>query len=131
MLIEKNLSIEQIAQECGYNNTTFFNRKFKEKQGMTPKAYREKFNPYSLTTKAKPPFFRISIFNVLFSGIDDSTTPKLLRAGDEPAAVAVDDGVQDVEERRVELPVALRLVEVGEALAVAAAVGRGEHPGDA
>jgi AraC family transcriptional regulator of arabinose operon len=43
MLIEKNLSIEQIAQECGYNNTTFFNRKFKEKQGMTPKAYREKF----------------------------------------------------------------------------------------
>jgi len=44
ILIEKDLSIEQIAYMCGYNNTTFFNRKFKEKQGMTPKEYRKRYN---------------------------------------------------------------------------------------
>lgn len=43
MLIEKNLNIEQVALECGYNNTTFFNRKFKEKMKMTPKEYRNKY----------------------------------------------------------------------------------------
>ena len=36
-------NISEIAFRCGYNDLTFFNRKFKEKTGMTPTAYRKKF----------------------------------------------------------------------------------------
>lgn len=43
LLIEENLTIELVALYSGYNSTTFFNRKFKEKIGMTPKNYRHKF----------------------------------------------------------------------------------------
>lgn len=43
LLIDGNLNIDQIAYESGFNSTTFFNRKFKEKMQMTPKAYRKKF----------------------------------------------------------------------------------------
>lgn len=43
MLIETDLNIDQVALGSGYNNTTFFNRKFKEKMKMTPKEYRKQF----------------------------------------------------------------------------------------
>lgn len=43
LLIENNLNIEQIALASGFNNTTFFNRKFKEKMKTTPKEYRKQF----------------------------------------------------------------------------------------
>ncbi len=44
LLIETELNIDQIAHQSGYNNTTFFNRKFKEKMQLTPKEYRKKFD---------------------------------------------------------------------------------------
>lgn len=37
-----DLSIDRIAYECGYQNLTFFYRKFKELFGLTPKKYRMK-----------------------------------------------------------------------------------------
>ena len=43
LLIDGNLNIEQIAFESGFNSTTFFNRKFKEKMKVTPKAYKKEF----------------------------------------------------------------------------------------
>lgn len=43
LLIETDLNIDQVAQQSGYNTTTFFNRKFKEKIKLTPKEYRKKF----------------------------------------------------------------------------------------
>ncbi|TRX71158.1 AraC family transcriptional regulator [Carboxylicivirga sp. M1479] len=43
LLIESDLNVDQIAIQSGYNNTTFFNRKFKEKLKVTPREYRKKF----------------------------------------------------------------------------------------
>lgn len=42
LLIETEWTIGHIAQESGFNSTTFYNRKFKENLGFTPKAYRKK-----------------------------------------------------------------------------------------
>ncbi len=44
LLIETDLNVDQIAFESGFNSTTFYNRKFKEKMQMTPKEYRKQFN---------------------------------------------------------------------------------------
>jgi AraC-like DNA-binding protein len=44
LLIETDLNIDQIAFESGFNNTTFYNRKFKEKMTMTPREYRRQFD---------------------------------------------------------------------------------------
>ncbi|MBN2762992.1 MAG: AraC family transcriptional regulator [Bacteroidales bacterium] len=44
LLIESDLNIDQIAFESGFNNTTFYNRKFKEIMKITPKQYRKQFN---------------------------------------------------------------------------------------
>ncbi|TKG96874.1 AraC family transcriptional regulator [Puteibacter caeruleilacunae] len=44
LLIETDLNIDQVAHQSGYNNTTFFNRKFKEKMNITPMTYRKNFN---------------------------------------------------------------------------------------
>lgn len=41
LLVERNSTVEQVALQSGFNSTTFYNRKFKEKMGMTPKAYRK------------------------------------------------------------------------------------------
>lgn len=41
MLRTTDLSIMDIAFECGYNNVSYFNRAFKAKYGMTPKEYRK------------------------------------------------------------------------------------------
>jgi AraC-like DNA-binding protein len=42
LLIETEWTISHIAQESGFNSTTFYNRKFKENIGITPKVYRKK-----------------------------------------------------------------------------------------
>ena len=44
LLIERDLNVSQIAALSGYNNTTFYNRKFKEKMKLTPKEYRSEFS---------------------------------------------------------------------------------------
>lgn len=43
LLLETTLTIDQIGHQSGYNSITFYNRKFKEKMKLTPKAYRKKF----------------------------------------------------------------------------------------
>jgi AraC-like DNA-binding protein len=40
MLVSTNISIDRIAEMCGYNATSYFIRKFKEKYYVTPKQYR-------------------------------------------------------------------------------------------
>ncbi|UCE93652.1 MAG: AraC family transcriptional regulator, partial [Flavobacteriaceae bacterium] len=43
-LLAKNsdLSIAEISYQCGFNNLTNFNRKFKSIKGMTPSDFRKK-----------------------------------------------------------------------------------------
>jgi two-component system response regulator YesN len=41
MLLSGNLKINDIAQRCGYDNPSYFNRLFKNIYGVTPKQYRE------------------------------------------------------------------------------------------
>jgi len=43
-LIETNESISEICFNCGFNNISNFNRRFKKKQGCTPTEFRENFN---------------------------------------------------------------------------------------
>jgi len=43
MLIDTNRSIAEIAYQCGFNNISNFNRIFKRKKGLTPKAFREEY----------------------------------------------------------------------------------------
>lgn len=43
LLIQTSLYIDDICYECGFNNVSFFNRKFKELAGMTPTEYRKFF----------------------------------------------------------------------------------------
>ena len=45
-LLHTDLSVREIAVQCGYTNQSFFYKKFNEKFGMSPKEYRE-----SLRTK--------------------------------------------------------------------------------
>ncbi len=42
LLMETELTVEDIASECGYTNLSFFYRKFKEIYGMLPKKMRSK-----------------------------------------------------------------------------------------
>lgn len=42
LLLNTDISIERIIEEAGYENATFFYRKFREEYGMSPKEYREK-----------------------------------------------------------------------------------------
>lgn len=41
LLLQTNLYIDDICYECGFNNVSFFNRKFKKLTGMTPRTYRK------------------------------------------------------------------------------------------
>lgn len=41
-LAESNLSVEDIARQCGYTNLSFFYRKFRERYGVLPRAMRIK-----------------------------------------------------------------------------------------
>jgi len=43
-LIEKDLSIAEIAFKCGFNNIANFNRVFKKNKSCTPSQYREEFS---------------------------------------------------------------------------------------
>jgi AraC-like DNA-binding protein len=43
-LIEKDLSIAEIAFKCGFNNIANFNRVFKKSKSCTPSQYREEFS---------------------------------------------------------------------------------------
>lgn len=43
-LIEKDLSIAEIAFKCGFNNIANFNRVFKKSKSCTPSEYREQFS---------------------------------------------------------------------------------------
>ncbi|SNZ01747.1 AraC family transcriptional regulator [Flagellimonas pacifica] len=42
LILENNLSITQIAYECGYGNISNFNRQFKDTVNMVPKEYKRK-----------------------------------------------------------------------------------------
>jgi AraC-like DNA-binding protein len=44
LLIDTNLSVNEIAYKCGFNNLSYFNRLFKMKKHYTPKAFRERFS---------------------------------------------------------------------------------------
>ena len=43
LLIDTNMSVAEIAYECGFNNISNFNRIFKKKKGCTPKTFKETF----------------------------------------------------------------------------------------
>ncbi|BDD02169.1 AraC family transcriptional regulator [Persicobacter psychrovividus] len=43
-LIETNRSVSEICYDCGFNNLSNFNRAFKKAKGMTPLAFRKKYN---------------------------------------------------------------------------------------
>lgn len=43
MLIDTSYSIAEIAFKCGFNNMANFNRTFKNKKGLTPKEFRDKY----------------------------------------------------------------------------------------
>ena len=43
LLIHSDLSITEISMESGYNNSSYYIRKFQELQGITPQKFR-KFN---------------------------------------------------------------------------------------
>lgn len=43
MLIESELSVLQIANDCGFNTPQYFNLIFRQHMGITPLAYRKKF----------------------------------------------------------------------------------------
>lgn len=44
LLIDTEKTISEISYECGFNNQSYFNRKFKEVMGMTPYAFKIKFS---------------------------------------------------------------------------------------
>lgn len=43
LLIDSTQSIAEIAYKCGFNNMSYFNRIFKQKNGCTPKEFRENY----------------------------------------------------------------------------------------
>ncbi|WP_171051872.1 helix-turn-helix domain-containing protein [Alteribacter natronophilus] len=40
LLADRTLTIKEIAAGCGFQSSNYFSRKFKEREGLTPKAYR-------------------------------------------------------------------------------------------
>lgn len=44
LLINTNLSISEIAYQCGFNNISNFNRIFRKIKGVTPKNFRGNFS---------------------------------------------------------------------------------------
>ena len=41
LLVETELTVEDIALEVGYENQSYFYRQFQKRYGMTPKKYRD------------------------------------------------------------------------------------------
>jgi AraC-like DNA-binding protein len=44
MLVESNVPVSAICFDCGFNNLSYFNRKFKEAKNITPLAFRKLFD---------------------------------------------------------------------------------------
>jgi AraC-like DNA-binding protein len=44
LLIETKKTIQDISNDCGYDNLSYFNRQFKSHNNMSPKVFREYFN---------------------------------------------------------------------------------------
>lgn len=44
LLLKTNMSVKEIALECGFDNDTYFFTLFKREQGISPLCYREKFS---------------------------------------------------------------------------------------
>jgi AraC-like DNA-binding protein len=44
-LVDTDDTIATIAHRCGFANLAYFNRQFRRRQGMTPRAYRRAFDP--------------------------------------------------------------------------------------
>lgn len=42
-LLQPNATVSGVAMDCGFNYTAYFIRKFREKNGITPKKYQEKY----------------------------------------------------------------------------------------
>jgi AraC-like DNA-binding protein len=47
LLIQTGLCVDDICYECGFNNVSFFDRKFKQLTGMTPSRYRRTYGAAS------------------------------------------------------------------------------------
>ena len=47
-LITTDQSIEQIAEKCGFNQVSYFSKKFKLKEGISPNEYRRQFSKHRL-----------------------------------------------------------------------------------
>lgn len=43
LLLETELSVTEIAMQCGFGSASYYNRNFKVKTGLSPRAYRQKF----------------------------------------------------------------------------------------
>lgn len=52
LLTETSKTIVEISEECGYNNLSNFNRKFKNKYNISPTGYRKIFGNYSVPVLA-------------------------------------------------------------------------------
>jgi len=50
LLIDTTQSISEVAQKCGFNNMSHFNRLFKKKKHTTPKAFRETYSASGIRT---------------------------------------------------------------------------------
>ena len=43
LLLETELSVTEIAMQCGFGSASYYNCNFKAKTGLSPRAYRQKF----------------------------------------------------------------------------------------
>jgi AraC-like DNA-binding protein len=50
LLLDSNLSIEQIAQKCGFNDPDYFRRVFRRYTQTSPGVYRDEFSHFHVNT---------------------------------------------------------------------------------
>ena len=43
LLVDSTMSVAEICYDCGFNNLSNFNRKFKKKKACSPKEFRENY----------------------------------------------------------------------------------------
>ncbi|MDE5597397.1 MAG: helix-turn-helix transcriptional regulator, partial [Lachnospiraceae bacterium] len=51
LLSQTPLSVEQIMENIGYDNSSYFYRKFRDKYGCSPRTYRKTCNSGALSLK--------------------------------------------------------------------------------